>query len=100
MLNVLKLWLYGLKVRACRETEGSAGQGQLRRELLFPWHLLRCSGTGAGKQLVRLDRVSVRELNSGAISNSCHRDFGQEETITCGAVGCPFARAQGVEVGV
>ena len=89
-----------LKVRVCRETKGSTGQGQLCRELLFPRHLLRFSGMGAGKQLVRLDHVSVRELNSGTISKSCHSDFGQEETIPCGAIRCPLARAQRVEIGV
>lgn len=30
--------------------------------------------------IVRLDHVSVRELNSGAISRSCPGDAGQEET--------------------
>lgn len=30
--------------------------------------------------IVRLDRVSVRELNSAAISKSCPGDVGQEET--------------------
>lgn len=59
----------------------------LGKELPVPQYSLRFNSAGAGKQLVRFDHVSVRELNSDAISKSCHDNFGQEGMIPCSAIG-------------
>lgn len=72
----------------------------LGKELPVPQYSLWFDSTGAGKQLVRLDHVSVRELNSDAISKSCHSNFRQEGMILCSAVGYLLTHAHGVEVDV